>query len=377
MAKQRITSVYFLRLIAMLCVVLVHVTGIYYSVLDMGTGAFQKYHFFNRIIRIEAGIFIMITGLVFFYNYYPKKFTASLLKDYFRKRVFFIVVPYIVWALFYELYAHYTGGRSLTIFGVLERILKGESYYQLHFIFLIVQFYIFLPLFVYLTQKFSLFKKYFWLFGILIEVGYFYLNSTYGFTNMVVFLKSFGTFSLGGWLGIYYLEQREKVYNKTIYPLGILTLIAGTLTALYYYYVYTMGEIKVDWDYYKLLNVSYLMLGGYFFFRITEILSRKLPKLPNEIVKNVALYSFGFYLVHPFILKEVGRWIPIHNNYWFHLEVFVKYIVVVVFCYLFIFTIHKFAPKVASLLFGKLPQKAVFLYERKEEAAEEKKQARA
>ncbi|SIS42379.1 acyltransferase [Salimicrobium flavidum] len=364
MQKQHIGSIYYLRLMAMLFVVLVHVTAAYSVTLGADTTSYQLYHFVNRIVRIEAGIFIMITGLVFFYNYYPKQMTAEKLKDYYRKRVFFIVVPYLVWALFYEWFAYQMDGRELIFGEVVQRVLTGASFYQLYFIFLIVQFYIFLPLFVYLTQKIGWFRKYLWLVGVLIEIGYHYLNAEYGLTSTVLFLKSLGTFFLGGWLGIYFSRETAKRKAPSTMYWGIGTLILGTVLALYHYYVYTTGQISFAFDPYKIVDAAYLMVGGYFFFRVMETAYEKGKGMPNEIVRNVALYSFGFYLVHPFILRLVSLYIPVYNNYSFHVQVAARYIVVVALCYLFIFTIHKLSPRIASLMFGKLPDKAVFLKER-------------
>lgn len=55
MKKERIESIYFLRIFAMVMVVLVHVSAAYVKVLTEGTGMYEAYHFINRIIRIEAG----------------------------------------------------------------------------------------------------------------------------------------------------------------------------------------------------------------------------------------------------------------------------------------------------------------------------------
>ncbi|WP_239421867.1 acyltransferase [Bacillus sp. CGMCC 1.16541] len=361
--KQRIESIYFLRLFAMLMVVLVHVTGAYVEVLTFNTDAYQKYHFINRIIRIEAGIFIMITGLVFFYNYIRKPLTGSVLKNYYQKRVTYILIPYLVWAIIYELYSAYIGVTNLNLNDVMSRILQGKSYYQLHFIFLIVQFYLFFPIFIYLAQKIALFRKYMWAFGILFEVGYYLLNTKYQIIPFNFFLDAFGTFLLGGWIGLYYQEQKEKMYARSNIILFILTICAGWVTVTLNYYAYTIDQIQISDLLYKLVNLTYLFIGGYFLFRMTEILAHRLPRKTVEVVKNIAVYSFGFYLLHPLVLNAIVQVVPAENNYWFHIQILTRYVLTVIFCYIIIWATHKFF-LFPSIIFGKMPQEAVFLYKK-------------
>lgn len=360
MSKQRIDSIFLLRLFAMLMVVLVHVTGQFQSTLPFDSGAFQKYHFLNRIVRIEAGIFIMITGMVFFFNYMKKTLTWDVLKDYYKKRVTFILVPYLVWAVFYELYMYHIGFREVSLIGSLDRILHGESYYQLHFIFLIVQFYLVLPLFVYMAQKLEFFRKYMWAFGIGLELMYFYFNNTYSFTSFHVFLNSIGTFLLGAWIGTYYNEVIQKVrsYTSIFYFAG--AGIAGLTTVYLHYDMYMLNESALPGFAYKLVNLMYMVTGSYMIFRLAELASGKMSSRAFGVVKNVAVYSFGFYLLHPVVLREVAKFIPADSNYMFHFQMGARYVSTVLLCYIIIWGVHKFIPG-ASAIFGKLPKKASFV----------------
>ncbi|WP_456273197.1 acyltransferase [Bacillus sp. AK031] len=354
--KNRIESIYFLRLIAMLLVVLVHVTGTFYNTLPMEGDAFAKYHFLNRFIRIEAGIFIMLTGLVFFYNYSKKKLTVPLFIDYYKKRVLYIVVPYLVWAVLYEFYAYYTINRELVFSEVLDRILHGQSYYQLHFIFLIVQFYLVFPVLMILAKKSAFFRKYMWIIGIVIGVAYYDINSTYNLFSFKMFLSLIGPYLLGGWIGMHYAEEKRKV-NKVVSTVffGAVFLIFGSAISLLYYHLYTIQSFHLEGIYYKIINTTYLVGGSYFLFRIAERLQKKASERAMTFVRNIALYSFGFYLIHPFILREVSQIIPVHSNYLFHVEILGRYILTVFLCYAVIWTVHKFFPY-PGLLFGKLPK---------------------
>ncbi|QHE54055.1 acyltransferase [Pontibacillus sp. HMF3514] len=366
MTKNRIDSIFLLRLFAMLMVVLVHVTGQFQSTLPFDSGAFQKYHFINRIVRIEAGIFIMITGMVFFFNYMKKNLTWDVLKDYYKKRVTFILVPYLIWAVFYEVYMYQIGFREVNIMESVDRILHGESYYQLHFIFLIVQFYLVLPLFVYMAQKLNFFRKYMWAFGFGFELLYFYLNTTYEITTFHVFLNSIGTFLLGAWIGTYYNEMRQKIRSYSSVLLFIAATVAGLATVYLHYDMYMLNESTLPGITYKFVNLIYMVTGSYLIFRLAELASEKMPNRLFGAVKNVAVYSFGFYLLHPVVLREVAKFIPADPSYMFHLQMGLRYVSTVIFCYLIIWTVHKFVPG-ASAIFGKLPKKASFVVPKQSE----------
>ncbi|MED3726408.1 acyltransferase [Priestia filamentosa] len=362
--KPNINSIYFLRIFAMLMVILVHVTGAYTYTLLAGTGAYEKYHFINRIIRIEAGIFIVITGMVFFYNYINRPLTISLWKNYYIKRVSYILVPYLVWAIIYEIYSHWGSMDTFNLQEALVRIARGESYYQLHFIFLIVQVYLVLPIFVYIAQKWMFFRKYMWLFGIAIEVCYSLLNSAYHFTTLNLFVDSLATFLLGAWIGVYYQELREKAFKKSNILLLIFTFAIGTITVILHYHIYTMQTLHLPAAIYNMCNLTFMVVGSYTAFLVAEMLAQKFSPKYMAIVKNIAVYSFGFYLIHPLVLTGVAKFIPLQANVTFHFSMLATYIAVVFLCYTIIWAVHKFLP-FANFMFGKLPKKAVFLYEHK------------
>lgn len=360
MAREKIESIFLLRLFAMVMVVLVHVSGTYASILPADGDAFAKYHFLNRIIRIEAGIFIMITAMVFFYKYISETMDWNELKSFYKKRALYIVVPYLVWALFYEAFSVYIGAVSFNVSEIGLRILKGESFYQLHFIFLIVQFYLFFPAILFAVKKVAFFRKYLWLFGMIIQVSYYFLNREYQLVPFTFFLSSMGPYLLGAWIGINFKEQKQKIYNKSTIIWTLVAVIAGVATVQLYYHLYTVSSFYLpNWTY-LILNLVYMMAGSYVMFRLMEVIARKWqPVLPY--VKNIAVYSFGFYLLHPIVLNQVAQFIPTPNNYWFHIGISLRFGLTLFFCYVIIWLTHRYLP-FAGLLFGKLPkEKPAFL----------------
>ncbi|RWZ50170.1 acyltransferase [Halobacillus fulvus] len=359
MSKQRIDSIYFLRIFAMLMVVLVHVSAAYATVPEVGTTTHTFFHFINRVIRIEYGIFIMLTAMVFFYKYKDQPMDGQELKRYYKKRVVFIVVPYLFWALFYEAFSLYVGVVSFDLSEIALRILQGESFYQLYFIFLIVQLYLIFPALLYVIKRSSFLKKYLWLIGILIEIGYYFFSREVASVPFRIFIGSLGPYLLGAWLGIHYLEQRKKSFHKSTISWGISTVIFGGLFVFLHYQLYIANSFTLPGYVFLLVELTYMLGGSYFLFRLAEVLSVKWAR-SIPYIQNVALYSFGFYLLHPFVLRVVAEFIPVPNSYWFSVGVGLRFIATITLCYLIIYLTHKYFPY-PGLIFGKLPSKARFI----------------
>jgi probable poly-beta-1,6-N-acetyl-D-glucosamine export protein len=357
MKKQQIQSIYIMRLLAMSLVVLVHVTGAYASVLPFASDAYEKYHFLNRIIRIEAGLFIAITGLVFFYQYKHKTLTKRLWKDYYKKRVSFILIPYIIWALIYELHKVMLGFGDLNPAAVAKRIFFGESYYQLHFIFLIVQIYLVLPLFIWLDHKVAFFRKYMFAFGGFLQLGYIALTTYWPVSPFPLFLQLLGTLLLGGWIGLHYDSEKAKSRRWSTAVWLTVSLLAGSAIAIYYYNAGTLNTIKWNNIPYETVNYIFLAAGCYGIFRLAETLSDRISVSTMSKLQQIASYSFGFYLLHPLVLDYVSRSIPTYSNYLFHVQILLRYLLTMVICFFVIYLFHRFVP-FAALFFGKLPRQS-------------------
>lgn len=354
--KKEILSVYYLRVFAMLFVVLVHTTAQYKHLFTVNSFQHKFYHFFNNIVRVESGIFIMLVGIVFFYIYRNKPFTPKELLVYWKKRFIFILVPYIIWSLIYEMEQLYFGTRIFSISDIWERILTGGSKYQLHFIYLVVQFYLILPIVIMIVRRSNLLKKYLWVIGIAVEFFFYMMRVNYGWDN-VRFVNSFGAFLLGGWIGLHYEEIKAKFTNKKLWTFAALFLFTSVSCVLIRYQNMFNERIDIPESLYKLLAMGFIVGGSYFFFYMSEKFTALFSESKTKKFKNVASYSFGFYLLHPLVLYQVMTVLPTRGTgLSFHIMVPLQYIITVILCYLIIWFVHSYVP-FANFLFGKLPKK--------------------
>lgn len=363
--NKEIASIYFIRLFAMLMVVFVHVTAQYRHLFDISTVQHRLYHFFNNFVRVEAGMFVMIIGIVFFYNYRNRPFTIDVLLAYWKKRVVYILIPYVVWSLIYEVEAFYYQDRMLVLREVGLRLLNGESKYQLYFIFIVVQFYLIFPLLIIVIRRFPLLKKYLWLIGLVIEFIYF-KSSFRDIVQVPFFLQFISPFLLGGWIGLYYEEIIEKLRKWKMGLAGIGFVLAGSTYVWIRYENAFIEAINIPLDLYKSLGIAFLFLGSLYFFYFSEYLVKASSDKTIHRLRSVAYYSFGYYLMHPLVMFQVMKFIPtrIMPIPW-HVTIFLQYLLTVVLCYFIIWSFHRFVP-FASFIFGKLPKKAQLVWQIKE-----------
>ncbi len=343
---------------AMLMVVLVHATAQIFHLFEPHTVQHQFYHFINRIIRVESSLFIMLVGIVFFYNYRTRELTKDVFKSYWKKRVFFILIPYIIWSLFYEYFNVHLGARTFDLGEVWSRILSGGSHYQLWFIYLIVQFYLIFPVILVIVRRSAFLRKHLWLIGFLIEFIFFIINMKYRLTSTHFFLNYFAAFSLGAWIGLHYEAISAKIRGWKIALVGSGSLLCGIIYVSIHYRNLFGDPVTIPVIYYRLIGIIFLTLGALFVFYISEKFVTLFGKKVTGKLKYLATYSFGYYLVHPLILYYVMVAFPTkETGLSWHVMIAFQYALTVVLCYFFIWAFHRFVP-FAGLVFGKLPKDA-------------------
>jgi len=170
--KERIDAVKFMRVTAMLLVILIHATGVALSKIPHDSPSYFFYLFLNRFTRFEGSVFVFLSGLTLFYNYESKPFTKQTWSNFYKRRFMFILGPFLIWSIFYELFSYYQGVRVFTDWKTMfTSIVTGGAYYHLYFILILVQLYFLMPLFIYLVKRFWWFKKYLLFIGFAVELA--------------------------------------------------------------------------------------------------------------------------------------------------------------------------------------------------------------
>ncbi|MER1998345.1 MAG: acyltransferase family protein, partial [Lysinibacillus sp.] len=218
--------------------------------------------------------------------------------------------------------------------------------------------YFLLPLFVYFTKKYRFIAKYLVVIGFVIELSSQVLIKHFEISLPVpLFFSYIASFLFGGWIAIHYDRFKDEWTKRqlTLAFIGMITL--GLAYTAGYYYINILG-LSFPYLPFKALAIIYFLVASFVLFKTGIYLHNHSSKRVLNWTERLRLYSFGFYLVHPFIL-HIWKTILVAENSWqFHAFIFIRYIVVCICCYIFIRIIHGLFPK-AWFLFGKLPHPKV------------------
>lgn len=142
MRKQKIVEVDYMRGFAFLAVVLQHAIGHYTFAPQINLADGVMLGFLLLSAKFAVPLFLYITGLVLFYNYEEKVSYGTFI----RKRCRDILLPYVLWAVLYELIAgsgsftSWEGGSQLFL-----AVFTGTASYHLWYVVMLAQWYLIFP----------------------------------------------------------------------------------------------------------------------------------------------------------------------------------------------------------------------------------------
>lgn len=152
-----------LRGLTIVAVVLIHVSATYLFATHNRT-TFAVLLTINQWARFCVPLFFMMTGMVLYSNYGEGKINYLA---FVNKRLRYIVIPYLLWAIIYGYIRHLglDGGGIQTIKDWVIDVASGRISYHLYFIAVMVQLYVIFPLlrpllrppYAFITLLFSLF----------------------------------------------------------------------------------------------------------------------------------------------------------------------------------------------------------------------------
>ena len=257
---------------------------------------------FNSLARVCVPLFVMISG----YLLLPMKTDYS---TFLKKRFTRVSFPFIAFCIFYDIYYYIRG--VIDVKTMLINIPKifinyGSELGHLWFMYMIMGVYLLIPIFSpwIKSAKKEHFYFYFviWLissFSCYIHIAFPQIwGEVYWNNNTVVqgFIGDFGYAVLGAFIKLHLKE-------KNLYILGIILYLIGSgFTMFGFLYkreeATTCEEIEVTWKF-DSINVVIATFGVFLLLRKVECKNEKVVKIFNDI----ALKSYGMYLIHIFFLQ--------------------------------------------------------------------------
>jgi surface polysaccharide O-acyltransferase-like enzyme len=302
-SKEIIPWADLIRVVAMVLVVVVHVSG-------QITNAWGKVpndqwiiaNIYGGIARVCVPLFFMISG----YLLLPR---SEILRTFYAKRITRVLIPLIVWSLIYLGWFCGTHPNTCTPSLAWNLLLVKGTYYHLWFLYSLLGIYLILPILRLLVKADADRKILWYLIGLWLIFQPIFMMA-HRFWNFNIKLNAplatgfVGFFVLGYLLGEMTLSRIRIILSAVIWILGTLLTILGT-------YLFTREAGQFDGFFYDFISINVTFASAAAFILLRWIAERKLLVFSNvqTIIRVLAVSTFGIYLIHVMVIELLG-WIP-------------------------------------------------------------------
>jgi len=292
---EKLKEITYLRGFAILAVIMIHLTSGYLNYPSDCT-TFFVFGVINRGLQFAVPLFLFLSALLLAYKH---KNTDSInLPKFYLKRLSKVVLALILWSVIYIWYYK----SPVNWEAIKGYLLLGNASYHLYFIPIIIQLYLFFPIFGLLNKKTKLFKNFIICITtfVLLQLAFtgiirinLFRSYPYFYLLLLTYILPIG---LGLFIGFNYEEVIKNLNVKSFLVLLVLTLIYGGL--------YTNSEMYNYSTYISTLFVSF-----YWSLASITLLNFSIFIKKDIILKEISDKSFTIYLSHPLILSLVQIWL--------------------------------------------------------------------
>ena len=303
--NRRITYFDYLRIIAVISVISLHIVAPSWANTDVNVFDWQILSFYDSIARWGVPIFVMISGALLLGK------DTSIKKLYGRK-ILRIVVSFFFWSTVYTIWSTLIGNQSIKVKDLIREILTGH--YHQWYMFMIVGLYIIIPI----LNRIVIHHDTAWyfvvvafVFAIIIPpcikiIGYKFegvssvINYIISNMQLHMVLGYSGYFVLG-----YLLHHTEikKAQRAIIYFLGGMALIFTIVST-------SVISLRLNspngYFYGNLTPNTFFVSISIFIMAKTHFSKRQLSVHSENVLCFFSKCVFGIYLIHPLVLEFIN-----------------------------------------------------------------------
>lgn len=306
--RQRIFYLDFIRAIAIILVILAHVTRQFFKLASISSYKVLCAPFMDFAV-LGVPLFLMISGALLLNRYYE-------LGSFLKKRYARVLIPFLFWGVVVIFFKIYFEWHAATMDHIIQMFLN--NYW---FVWMILGIYLFIPVINSFIKEYEMKGiEYFlviWAFTMILNT-----LGKYPFHNFELsyFAGYLGYFVLG-----YYLSNKKfNLSNSHLLAISLMIFLIFTYFSIDY--TLSMAILKHKLAYYEYLTiiVAFQSAGLYAFLRyFAAIGSEKAGTIINriysffkdsfmfKIIFSISTFSYGIYLIHynPLILF---KWFSLH-----------------------------------------------------------------
>jgi len=293
--KDRILYADIIRILAILFVVIIHVSAYSMSIKDFGSRDWWVGHTINSLVRSGVTLFVMLSGMLLLSKDYK-------LSDFLKKRFIRVFIPYVVWSAIYILARYLFRGERFTPLQIVNIFTGFKAETHIWFIGVILGLYIVTPIiriYVKNAEKGNIlyFLLVWFIFTSIIPVIAIFTPIKEIYTKAEFATGFTGCYILGYFLSKQYFKRELMKYFIILFLLGyLLTIFLSYLSASKIIF----GDGEHYLYFYDYLTPNVIMMALSLFILLKGINYKKYFDNRERLVKfivNLSSSSFGVYLV--------------------------------------------------------------------------------
>ncbi|WP_379128642.1 acyltransferase [Paenibacillus sp. sgz500958] len=321
--QERLPQLDIFRALAILGVLHVHSSSFAAGEQALNSPFYYWINAMNIFFKFGTPSFIFLSSFVLFYNYYGRPVNRSLIGNFYRRRLMYILLPYLIASIgYYGLTMKVNGRLSLPfgemLLGFLHALFTGNAYAHLYFVFISIQLYVLFPFVLKLLQSSRRLVRWIIPIGLALQWGFIIWNkyqlhvaekgslaiSYFAYYAMGAFI-AINIESIKKWLFTPWRDLPGRTRSLTVL-LGCGWLIAA-FTHMQLWYEGRRNGVWVDSLWYELLWNVHTMLSALVLLYATFLIHRSAPKKVVAFLTRLGELSFAIYLLHPLLLAVYRR----------------------------------------------------------------------
>ncbi|HBN74946.1 MAG TPA: hypothetical protein DD473_03810 [Planctomycetaceae bacterium] len=289
------------RILAIYAVVVLHVAAGVVTGNEIGSEYWWIGNIYNSLVRWCVPVFVMISGALMLHTSKKEDLTV-----FYKKRLSRVLIPIIVWSLFYSGWAVLKAsikGEKIYLVDLLNRVLDGMPHYHMWFLYMILILYLFTPFLRPIVACFSRRDL-----SVLVVFTFLMAAINYAYIMVVsaeprpsLFINWFLLYLPYYFLG--HLIREDDVPRSTVL-LWLTFVVSSLVTSVGCYLVSIRNGLDSGLYFYGYLSVSVIPMSISAMYLLKKL---NAPIINSEFIRKMSALTLGVYLIHPVLLEVINQ----------------------------------------------------------------------